>query len=253
MFENIENLKIISSLNRINRPDFKVENRATHSFFFRVRGSIRYDFGDLQFLVHEGQIMFVPKGSTYRGTTLSPNTQYVSINFDADFSVPPQPFCCGMEDFYQAEYIRSRFSDMWNLGSATERYRCIALVYDLLAYLSNLESTTYAEKHKFPIIEPATVYLRDHIYDTDLRTDHLHRLCGISNTYFRQIFASRYGTTPQNYITSKRLSHARAILGSGDFHTIAEVALSVGFRDPLYFSKVFKKTYGFSPSDANQK
>lgn len=231
---------------------FRVKDRKTHSVFFRVRGSIRYDFADKSFLVEEGQMMFVPKGSSYRAMTFSADAQYTSINFDADFPMPPQPFCCSVEDFYEADYIRTRFPDMWTLGSAAERYRCMSLLYDLFAFLSNLESTTYSDKHKFPMIEPAVSYLRDHIYDSELKTDDLHRLCGISGTYFRQIFVSRYGMTPQNYILSKRLAHARAILGSGDYHSVAEVALSVGFRDPLYFSKVFKKAYGTTPSKAGR-
>lgn len=87
------------------------------------------------------------------------------------------------------------------------------------------------------------------MYDCSLNIHKLHNLCDISDTYFRQIFVSKFGTTPQKYITSRRLSHAKSIIDSGDFHTISEVAASVGFSDPLYFSKVFKKMYGVSPSD----
>jgi AraC-like DNA-binding protein len=54
--------------------------------------------------------------------------------------------------------------------------------------------------------------------------------------------------TPQEYILSKRLFHARSIIAGGDFDTVAEVAFSVGFTDPLYFSKAYKKAYGISPS-----
>lgn len=57
---------------------------------------------------------------------------------------------------------------------------------------------------------------------------------------------------PQDYITAKRLFHAKSILDSGDFDSIREIALSVGYSDPLYFSKVFKKRYGVSPSVVNK-
>ena len=82
-----------------------------------------------------------------------------------------------------------------------------------------------------------------------LKCEKLHRLCGISNTYFRKIFESRYGATPQSYVNSKRLSHAMSIISEGDYTTIAEVAEAVGFNDPLYFSKLFKKTHGISPKE----
>ena len=43
-----------------------------------------------------------------------------------------------------------------------------------------------------------------------------------------------------------------SILESGDYDSIAEVSELVGYSDPLYFSKAFKKIYGFSPSNINQ-
>lgn len=252
MFENIKNLEIGSSLTRINRPQFNIKNRKTHSFFFRIRGSIRYDFPDRSFLVKEGEMMFVPKGSTYEGTAFSPDSRYFCIYFNADFSVPPQPFSCSLENFQRRDELFRCFPDVWTLGSEAEKYHCISLVYELLSYLSHLENITYAEKHKFPMIDSAIAYLRDHIYDPELRVSQLHRLSGISNTYFRQIFVSKFGVTPQSYILSKRLSQAKMILNSGDYHTVGEVALSVGFQNPLYFSKMFKKAYGTTPSEAGK-
>ena len=53
---------------------------------------------------------------------------------------------------------------------------------------------------------------------------------------------------PQEYVLSNRLSYAMHVIESGDFDNVYEVAKSVGFSDPLYFSKVFKKFYGFSPT-----
>ncbi len=57
---------------------------------------------------------------------------------------------------------------------------------------------------------------------------------------------------PQKYIISKRISDAKAIMDSGEYEKVQEVAAQVGYSDPLYFSKVFKKFYGISPSLANR-
>ena len=110
------------------------------------------------------------------------------------------------------------------------------------------EEASYGEKNKYRILDPAIVYLKEHLYDCELRVGELHRLCGVSDTYFRKIFRSRFGASPHSYVLSRRIRHAEAILSSGDFRTIEEVALAVGFQDPLYFSKVFKKACGVSPS-----
>jgi len=51
---------------------------------------------------------------------------------------------------------------------------------------------------------------------------------------------------------SKRISKATSLIESGDYNTISEVALAVGYSDPLYFSRAFKKINGTSPSDINK-
>jgi len=253
MFDNIENLKIISSLHRPNKHSGKIENRASHVFFIRVRGSVLYDFFGKNLTVNEGELIFLPKGSSYTYTCLSNDAIYTSINFQCDFAATPNPACYSFENFYDAEYLTYYFADMWNLGTQAEKYKCLSHFYNLLSYLSAVENSSYSEKKKFRIIEPAVNHLKENLYNSSLKTDKLHHLCGISNTYFRQIFVSNFGITPQEYITSKRLAHAKSIIDSGDFDTIAEVALSSGYNDPLYFSKAFKKMYGVSPSGLNKK
>ena len=81
--------------------------------------------------------------------------------------------------------------------------------------------------------------------------DTLHTLCGISDTYFRKIFIARFGTSPQKYIVNKRISQAKSMLEAGDFDTISEISASVGYNDPLHFSRAFKKKYGVAPSKLN--
>ena len=67
--------------------------------------------------------------------------------------------------------------------------------------------------------------------------------------FCRQIFTERFGVSPQQYVLTLRIRHARSIIESGDFDTVAEVAETVGYTDPLYFSKAYKKYYGFPPSE----
>lgn len=251
MFDDIENLKIISSLHRPCKGSNKIENRNSNSFIIRVTGSVVYDFYDKKIVVNPGEMMFLPRGICYEYEKISEGESvYTSINFDGDIK-NAEPMSYSLKNFYDAEYMSNRFSDMWNFGSAAERYRCMSVFYELLSYLSAVEKASYGDRKKFEKIDQAIDYLKEHIYDCSLKTDDLHKLCGISHTYFRQIFVSRFNMNPQSYITAKRLSHAKSIIDSGDYNTIGEVAMSSGFSDALYFSKIFKKTYGCSPSEIN--
>ena len=111
---------------------------------------------------------------------------------------------------------------------------------------------SYQDKKKIRIITPAVEYLKKHIYDTNLEIAQLHNLCGVSDTYFRKIFVSEFGTSPKSYVMEKRVSYAKSIIDSGDFVSVKELALTVGYKDPLYFGKVFKMHYGVSPTDMNK-
>ena len=125
-------------------------------------------------------------------------------------------------------------------------------ICSLLSYVSNLEAQQYQDKKKTNVIEPAVTYLHKNIYKCDLKIDELHQLCGISDSYFRKIFISAFGTNPKDYVISKRISYAKSIIDSGEFNTVKELALMVGYKDPLYFGKVFKQHYGVSPVNMNR-
>ena len=248
MFEHIENLKLLSAMRKANRSVAVVENRKTHSFFIRVKGDVMLDLYGRKLYAKEGEITFLPKGSSYTATALSEECAYMGIHFEGDFVQPPQAGCYSLEDFPEGEFMGACFADLWNFGGPADKYHCLSLFYGLLSYLSAQESASYGERSQYGILEPAMEYLRTHLYDCGLRIGKLHRLCGVSDTYFHRIFRSRFGASPHSYVLSRRIRHAEAILSSGDFRTIEEVALAVGFQDPLYFSKVFKKACGVSPS-----
>jgi AraC-like DNA-binding protein len=138
-------------------------------------------------------------------------------------------------------------ADLWKLGSASGKYQCYSLVYALLSYVLNLDCLQYEYKKKFYLIDTAVDYLQKHLFGPDLKIDSLHKLSSVSDTYFRKIFGGRFGTSPKKYITEKRVCYAKAIIDSGEFVSVSELAEMVGYRDALYFGKVFKKHYGKSP------
>ena len=150
-------------------------------------------------------------------------------------------------DFPGAIYLKS-FSNMWKFGNSADKYSCLANFHEMLSYISRLDHLSNAEKENHQKILPAIDYLKEHIYDVNFKVSKLHRLCGISDTYFRNIFKSIFAITPQEYVLKERLAQAKLIIESGDYDIIKSVAESVGYSDALYFSKAFRKIYGFPPS-----
>lgn len=253
MLGYIKNPEIISSSRHESKPYGKIQNRATNGFLFKIKGSAEYLFGGESITVREGEVIFLPRGSSYEYRTYGEaGNLYTSINFLADVE-SPSVRVYRMENFYRLGYIHHSFSEMWNFGSAADKYTCMSVFYDLLSYIEKLESIEENGAEKYRMIEPAVSYMREHIYDCSFRVDKLHLRCGISDTYFRKIFKARFGITPKEYVSSARISHARSIIDSGDYGSIGEVASAVGYADPLYFSKAFRRVFGACPSEVNER
>ena len=96
-------------------------------------------------------------------------------------------------------------------------------------------------------IKPAADYLHKNYTDPALTVSDLSAKCYMSDTYFRRLFQKVYGRTPLSYLIYLRVEHAKALLSELG-SSVSEVASASGFTDVKYFSTVFKKTTGTSPS-----
>ncbi len=76
----------------------------------------------------------------------------------------------------------------------------------------------------------------------DMLSGELH----LSKYYLSHIFKSQLSVSPIGYLIEKRISEAEKLLRSSDL-PVSEIAQGVGYSDPLYFSRLFKKLRGLSP------
>ena len=249
MFSNIENLELCSIFRGPSSFHKHYTDRSTHAFVFKLTGASHYTFSDSATLdLTTENMVFLPKGASYLVQRTSPEeSEYILINFLAD--IPnPRPMAIPLSHQMDLPHFRIRLNNLLFPESPSDRYRQLSLFYELVSYLCKPVKSDYKTASERRQIAPAAEYLKKHIFSPDLAVDQLHRLCGISDTYFRQLFLSQYGTTPKKYISNRRLSYAQAILETGEYDSIAQVALLSGFNDPLYFSKAFKEHYGYPPS-----
>lgn len=75
---------------------------------------------------------------------------------------------------------------------------------------------------------------------------------GITRNHLYTLFKQVMGHSPQEYLISFRLNHARALLTNTDY-SISVIAHSCGYEDPTVFSRSFKKKYGISPSKYRER
>ncbi len=70
----------------------------------------------------------------------------------------------------------------------------------------------------------------------------------LSPEHFHRLFYKVFHITPFRYIISRRMTKARQLLTEARY-SVSEVAEKCGYEDPFYFSRVFRKYYGFSPTE----
>ena len=90
-------------------------------------------------------------------------------------------------------------------------------------------------------------YLRQN-YSRAIGVEDLARHTGISRSYLYRAFQAEFGCSPSQYLTRYRLQRACQLLRHSQL-TVSAVAASVGYEDPFYFSRVFRREKGVSPSE----
>ena len=85
-------------------------------------------------------------------------------------------------------------------------------------------------------------------YATDLSVEKIAAYVGISRSQLYRAFVEKFDLSPHSFIKRYRINEACALLRDTDL-SVAEVASSVGFVDPLYFSRVFKSIKGVAPTE----
>lgn len=149
---------------------------------------------------------------------------------------------CGKEELLQLMSDRGlapeRQYDVEQLGD----YFC-GLIEKALE-LRDRESDNQSER----ILKKALSYIEENFSQETLSLNSVAGEVNVSANYFSTIFSRAMQVTFVEYVTGKRMEKAKKLLRQTQMHT-GEIAQEVGYKDPHYFSFVFKKTQGCTPRE----
>lgn len=152
---------------------------------------------------------------------------------------------CGMS-FHYPELFRQIILELQLKRPCFEELLCTYL-QQILAMIRRNQLEISADKYRNLEDMEATVHYFNEFYMQDISVEEYAAGQHMSVSWFIRSFKQYMGLTPMQYITSIRINKAKELLKNTNC-SIQEVSTLSGYENPLYFSRIFRKYTGFSPS-----
>lgn len=221
-------------------------HRPSHGLVWNVAGEKEYAFSDGTTLqVRENDLLYLPRHTDYTVRDISPGDCY-AINFLTDDDTSFSPFLLRPRNLRPYADIFIALEKAYRTVEQGYLFSCKAGVYTLLHLMGKEREAEYIPRSKQAILRPAMEYIHNFYASEEISIPYLAALCRIQCSYFRQLFAICYGTSPVRYINQLKLARAKALL-SQTTCTIEEIADMAGFHNLNYFHRFFKKETGTTP------
>ena len=118
-------------------------------------------------------------------------------------------------------------------------------ILSLLLYRNQALPMEQRKKHRRAGFDAIVAFMQSNLQEP-LRLQDFAREAGMSASHFSELFRVQTGRSPMAYFIDIRMRHACRLLDLSN-QPIKSVAIECGYRDPYYFSRVFKKVMGSSP------
>ncbi len=142
---------------------------------------------------------------------------------------------------YYIDAISSKYARIIEEADEVPEELMWQMVRDYCAYVRR-----YSLKEYSPAVQKVMNYVNLNVAEP-LTLKSLAAMCFISPSYLSALFKQEAGTTLIDYINTQRVNRAAQLLEHSS-HAIAAVAEEVGILDVNYFTKIFKKTLGVTPT-----
>lgn len=148
--------------------------------------------------------------------------------------------------------LGSLIQEIWDMDKQVMSYEN-SLLTPILDIVNTAFSAQFnnnlslCKSHHDELITRTKAYLLNNLDNRDLTLEKIAESIHVSSRTLNRIF-SKEGITVMHWLWQQRLKASYTALMKGQFNNISDVALTYGFSNPSHFSRVFKGTYGITPS-----
>ncbi len=214
-------------------------------FLYCTRGKGCFYFDGSTMPYEKGDIVIIPPGCNHenRGEESFANIHLhmknAELSASAPFLVHDDPNHFVLDAFTGALY---------HFSAAPEKNSAVIAAYGSL--ITALVSTCQEKPEKDGLVADISRSILKEFRNPDYDLERFLHSFPFSYDYIRKLFKRKTGITPHQYLLRLRLQYAAKQLSipNGKKYSISEITVSSGFRDPFYFSRMFKKHYGVSPN-----
>ncbi len=246
----------------ISKRSWKIKNdfsclgkpKEVSKFLFLHNYKAKYTTKDGEVIyANHGDIIYTPENSEYTVEFFdNGNEDAYSIALTISFTDENnEPFIiddkiCVFKAF-NIEYHKVLFSrlDKYYSSTISSPAKLKSVAYEVLSDLSYYCKNKLQFPRKFQIISKGIRYIEED-EKQELSIKEIATMCNVSEIYFRKLFKSYAGISPNEYRLRTKISKAKQYLEHENM-SIATIAEICGFNDPAYFSRQFKKITGVSP------
>lgn len=163
------------------------------------------------------------------------NLQMKVIHFMGEMGMNPQDLENEFQD-YQTQITRILTSQ-----------KAIEYIEELLEAVLRIRNRNLLKKHS-SVIEEAQTFLLENYQNENLSLNMVASEVGLSSSHFSTIFKQETGHSFVEFLAQIRMEKAKELLRFTD-KKVAEISYAIGYKDPHYFSYLFKKNQGCTPKE----
>ncbi|WP_240343012.1 AraC family transcriptional regulator [Paenibacillus sp. ALJ109b] len=230
-------------------------------FIMSVRGSAQIILDETSHNTRRFQIFHAGKGSILNVEAGQEEFEYYCVYYKAKLSLPAHSELAALAERLRPFHVTYRLipaepvilyrylTDMhkeWSKAEALGHLRAKSLLFQFITEVLNQMQTQGARSQKRDLAAQIISIIQSR-YAEAITLELLSENLNYSVPHLSSYFKSRTGLSPIDYLIKVRIEKTVALLLETDA-TLKEIASSVGYQDPYYLGRLFKKYKGVSPS-----